>query len=341
METSSAQQNQNVTSSRMMQEPDEDTVEYVSVLVSTCLLLVMGIYLVVCLLFYEYRVGIKNRQVGQLNRQRNNLSHDRVSDWMRWLCLIASILELVRLSLAIVEIKLGQSSSTICDPIAKFQAAFLCAVFTCIYLVLWLRQRKFYRTPAMLHLSNKIIQFFSSSVIALVVMSTLIALLLYMFTRGYHSTVSGCDLQWNSIWTMLPALLVALLTVLFQVMLLGLLIYPLHKHRVAMKSVVSNCLHKEIQVIKRVTLATFVAAVTDGIVGLITSGIFVSLSHIAQQVIYDVDVLVNILAVICSFADWRTRMAPFLARQHKIVGTLKRNQIDDQRSSVTAVSNNL
>ncbi|XP_076813931.1 uncharacterized protein LOC143460344 [Clavelina lepadiformis] len=341
METSSAQQNQNVTSSRMTQEPDEDNIEYVSVLVGTCLLVVMGIYLVVCLLFYEYRVGLKNRQVGRLNRQRNNLNHDRVADWMRWLCLIASIFALVRFILAVVEIELGQSSSTICDPIRKSKGVLLCVSFSSLYLVLWIRQRMLYRTPTMLHLSNKIIQFFSSSVVALVVMSGVFTLLLYMFTRGYQSTVSGCDLQWSSIWIGLPSLLLAIFTLLFQVMLLGLLIYPLYKHRVAMKSVVSNCLNKEIEVIKRVTLATFVAAVTDGIVGLINLGIFGLLSGIGYQLIYDVDILVNLLAVICSFADWRTRMAPFLVRQHKIVGTLKRNQIDDQRSSVTTVSNNL
>ncbi|XP_076813923.1 uncharacterized protein LOC143460338 [Clavelina lepadiformis] len=320
METSTIQQNLTVTVSMMTQKPHDDTLfvnRYIGALAVTFLLVAMGIYLVLCLFFYEYRVGMKNRQIGQLNRQRKHLIYDRVADWMRWLCLIASILALVRLCLEIVEIKLGQSSSTICDPIRKFKAVLLCAVITCLYLVLWLRQRMLYRTPAMLHLSNKIVQFFSRSVIIIMTIASVLTISLYVGSRGYQSSGSGCRLKWSSIWTKLPGLLQFIFTTLFQVILLGLFIDPLHKHRVAMKTVISKTSNKETDPIKRVTIATSVAVVSDAVT----------------------DMLVNILAIICSFADWRTRMAPFLVRQDKVVGTVKRKLIDNQRTRATNVPN--
>ncbi|XP_076813919.1 uncharacterized protein LOC143460335 [Clavelina lepadiformis] len=339
------QQNYTETSSTIMtSELDEDIIDmsqYVGALVVTWLLVVMGIYLVVCLLFYEYRVKIKNQQIGQLNRQRQNLIRDRVADWLRWLCLIASILALVRFGLEIVEIKLGESSSIICDPIRKSKAVLQCAVITCLYLVLWLRQRKFYGTPAMLHLSNKIIRFFSRSVIIIMAIANVLTITLYVATRGYQSSGRGCRLEWSSIWTKLPGLLQFIFTTLFQVILLGLFIYPLYKHRVAMKSVVSNSPNNEIKVIKRVTLATVVAVVTDGLAGLVALVAFSKSFGALRQLIYDVDMLVNLLAIICSFADWRTRLAPFLVKQEKIVGTVKRKLIDNQRTEVTTVSNNV
>ena len=284
---------------------------------------------------------MKNRQNGQLNRQRINLIHDRVADWMRWLCLIASILALVRFGLELVEIELGQSSSTICDPIRKSKGVLQCAVITCLYLVLWLRQRKFYRTPAMLHLSNKIIRFFSRSVIIIMAIASVLTISLYVATRGYQSSGRGCIVQWSSIRTKvreLPGLLQFIFTTLFQVILLGLFIYPLQKHRVAMKSVVSSGPNKEIDVIKRITIATLVAMITDGVAGLIALFAFANSFEVLDHLVYDVDMLVNLLAIICSFADWRTQMAPFLVKQDKIVGTVKRKLIESQTSRVTSVS---
>ena len=324
-------------------ESDSDTIkkQYVGALIISCLLVVMGIYLVVCLLFYEYRVGMKNRQIGRLNRKRQKLVRDRVADWLRWLCLIASMLALVRFGLEIVEIELGQSSSTICDPIRKSKGVLQCAVITCLYLVLWLRQRKFYRTPAMLHLSNKIIRFFSRSVIIIMAIASVLTISLYVATRGYQSSGRGCIVQWSSIRTKvreLPGLLQFIFTTLFQVILLGLFIYPLQKHRVAMKSVVSSGPNKEIDVIKRITIATLVAMITDGVAGLIALFAFANSFEVLDHLVYDVDMLVNLLAIICSFADWRTQMAPFLVKQDKIVGTVKRKLIESQTSRVTSVS---
>ncbi|CAK8688690.1 unnamed protein product [Clavelina lepadiformis] len=343
METSTTQHNQSVTSSMTTHESDSDTIkkQYVGALIISCLLVVMGIYLVVCLLFYEYRVGMKNRQIGRLNRKRQKLVRDRVADWLRWLCLIASMLALVRFGLELVEIELGQSSSTICNPIRKSKGVLICAVITCLYLVLWLRQRKFYRTPAMLHLSNKIIRFFSRSVIIIMAIASVLTISLYVATRGYQSSGRGCIVQWSSIRTKvreLPGLLQFIFTTLFQVILLGLFIYPLQKHRVAMKSVVSSGPNKEIDVIKRITIATLVAMITDGVAGLIALFAFANSFEVLDHLVYDVDMLVNLLAIICSFADWRTQMAPFLVKQDKIVGTVKRKLIESQTSRVTSVS---
>ncbi|XP_076813925.1 uncharacterized protein LOC143460340 [Clavelina lepadiformis] len=344
METSTAQQNQTITPSMSTSELDDGMMEvsqYVVALVVTCWLVAIGIYLVVCLLFYEVQVGAQIREIRQLNKQRHNVTQQRVADWMSWLCLIASILALVRFGLELVEIVLGQSSSTICDPIRKCKAVLQWTVITCLHVVLWLRQRVFYKMPALFHLSNAVIRLISKTVVLIMAVANVFSMLLYVATRQYQNSGRGCQLSWTSIWTKLPCIVQFIFTTLFQVILLGLLVYPLYKHWMATKRVVSNSLNKEVELIKRVTIATLVTMVLDIAAGLLVLHTFDQAYEILYDLVYDIDLLINLLAVICTLADRRTRMAPFLVRQSKIVETTRRKYDNSQRSRVMSLSNDV
>ncbi|CAK8688691.1 unnamed protein product [Clavelina lepadiformis] len=205
------------------QKPDDYIInvsQYVGALVVTCVLVVMVIYLVVCLLIYEYRVGMKNRQIKQLSGQKN-LIHDRVADWMRWLCLIASILDLVRFGLEIIEIKLGQSSSKICNPHRKSKTIVLCAIVM-----------THESTYGALATTTHALQ--NSGDITPEQQNYSICQQVLNRHNGNRNDLDHIIFTWA-----------------VEVILLGLLVYPFHKHRVAMKSVVSNSPNKEVDVIKR------------------------------------------------------------------------------------------
>ena len=170
-------------------------------------LLFFGTYLLFSLSFYEYQqLAFKNNKV--TNKQKKI----EPRTW-RLLCLIAAV--------DIIEVFQTQITSDPCRWLRQVKAILSCGAITCIYLVLWLRQRHFYSLPALEHLSSRTIRFFSGSVIFIMVAANLVTIVLYVATRGYESTNRGCTVAWSTVWTKLPGLLLFLFTASFQTILVG------------------------------------------------------------------------------------------------------------------------
>ena len=291
-------------------------------------LLFFGTYLLFSLSFYEHQLALKNNKV--TSKQKT------IEPRTRLLCLVAAVFAFLRFILDIIEIFQAQITSDPCRWLRQVKAILYCGAITCIYLVLWLRQRHFYSQPALEHQSSRTIRFFSGSVIFIMVAANLVTIVLYVATRGYESTDRGCTVAWSTVWTKLPGLLLFLFTASFQTILVGLLIYLLYKDCKSSK-LPENKKLKQIHLIKRVSIAAVVAVATTAIVSLLSITALSGNYGALRQTVYSIDIFISLLCIIFSFQDWRARLFACLATENTVVGTEKRNI--KKQVTVSTISN--
>jgi len=157
------------------------------------------------------------------------------------------------------------------------------------------------------------------------VAANFVTIVLYLATRGYESTNRGCTVEWSTVWNKLPGLLLFVFTASFQIILVGLLIFPLYKHGTS-SSLPGN--KKQIQLIKRVSIATIIAVVTTGIASLLSITVLSGNYGALRQIVFSIDILVSLLCIIVSFQDWRARLFACLATEDSVAGTVKRRSSD-------------
>ena len=308
----------NVTS----QIPYEYSDAWKAVAVISKVLIACGAYLLASLSMFEFRVDLKNRKEGK-RRNLTSLLVDKTANTTRWLCLSAAVLILLHFVSELLEIHEGQVSDSLCDRIRHIKAVLQCGALSCLYLVLWHRQRQFYRTPAFKHLCGRAIRFFSGAVVVIMAIANLVTITLYLATRVYASSLRGCYVVTSTIWPKLPGIFLFIFTTSFQVTLVGLLIYPLHKHR--MFSSLPSC-GKQMKQIKRVSVAAVVAVATTMIVSVLSLTVLESAYGALGQIIHGTDILVTFLSILLSFNDWRARIFAFMVKDNSIIGTLKGKQ---------------
>ena len=289
------------------------------------MVLTCGTYLLFSLLYYEYRVAQKNKQVTNRRKKLESLIIDVFADQTRILCLIAAILAVLRYIFDIIEVFQARIPSDPCRWLRQVKAVLQSGAITCIYLVLWLRQRHFYRMPALAYLSGRITRFFNGAVIVIMVVANLLTIVMYLATRAYVSTARGCTVQWSTVWTKLPGLFLFIFTTSFQLILVGLLVYPLYKHGTASLLPENK---RQIDLIKRVSVAAVVAVVSTGVASLLSITVLSGNYGALRQIVFSIDILVSLLCIIVSFNDWRARVLACFVSKDAVIGTVKRRRSD-------------
>ena len=117
--------------------------------------------------------------------------------------------------------KMAQSASTV----------LLCLAYFSVYIYLWVRQLVFY-TNRMLSIDfSKALRFFSYLSIILIFLGGLGVTVLYIDKRKYMSTLNGCVfIPLDSTSTAILVIVCLMVMLSGHIILVGLLIYPLHKH---------------------------------------------------------------------------------------------------------------
>nr|XP_026691411.1 uncharacterized protein LOC113474457 [Ciona intestinalis] len=293
--------------------------------------MIWSVYVSSMLCVFEVYVYKKNASIGTIQRSRRRsqqVTKDSAADWMRRLCLAASLLLIIRITTEFVEIRYGEISHDVCLHIRKFKSVVHSLVVTCIYLVLWVRQRGFYKMAALAQLSNPFVRSMSFFVVIIMAVTNICTIGLYLSTRAYMSSLRGCVVEWSSIWTLIPGLVLFISTLLFQIILLGLLVNPILQHLKAIRQTgmasTKTGPSKEMVLIKRVTIAAVMAIATDIICGGISVFLLKKKYGVLRHLVYDFDMLISLTCVIVSFNDWRDRLFPFLVTPDKVVGTIRR-----------------
>ena len=273
-------------------------------------LLLCATYLLIALSFFEYQTRL--RQNSKSKTFCRNLTKE---ERFRVLCLCSVIFMQLRYALELVEIFQNEFTFSPCAWTRPTKMFMLTGSAVCTYLILWLRQRNFYNTPRLKHISNNVTRTCSFFVIVFMAASASIPVILYLSTRSYaRSMYFGCVDTFPTVWHWLPGLLYYILVLLFQSMLISLFFYPPWKHRHS-----SLVEHKDLmQMIKRVRNAATVAVVTTSVSGLLSLVLLntptIQESDELLHILLDFDILVNLLSVIIAFKNWRARLAPFLIR---------------------------
>ena len=272
-------------------------------------LLLCAIYLLIALSYFEHQKRIK-ASLRNSTKEKN----------MRILCLCAATFMLFRYIFEMVEICESEFYSSPCVWVRHVKLLMLTGSAVCAYLVLWLRQRVFYEAPILEDLSNNITKTCSFAVVFFMVATVSIPATIYLAAVTFGSSDTGCSVVSSAVWSSLPGVLYYILALSFQTILISLFIYPQWKQHKA-PSLIKN---KEgridlIRLIKRVGNATIVAVATTSAAGLLSLAILniPGTYHELLHILLDFDLLINLLSVIFSFFDWKTRLVPFRLEQNE------------------------
>lgn len=312
--------------------------QYVAASVLSSILLAFGLYILTVTILYEYKVWKVNcsSMKSPLKRQRHvsstSTTRDVTADRMRYLIFCSATIIFVRQCLKFVELQYSFESDRACNTLRGTGNFLYASCLTCVYIVIWCRQRIFYRSKLLRPMFGNVVKTLSASVIVIMVINDAVGITLFLATRAYMSHPTGCVVQYSYVPKKLPGIFLICCTVLFQGILLGLFLYPLVQHKKRANALGSNSQRTE-ALIKRTFCLTLLTVIVD----LISAGSSVLVSDyiisIFRQLMYDTSLMVACCCVIGCFPDWKQRMFPFLPQHVAVVGTIRRKP---DESSVNA-----
>ena len=181
-----------------------------------------------------------------------------------------------------------------------------------IYIFLWMRQRFLYKNPKMVGYNLQYSRVMSWLVIVIMVAAEILTIVIFMVTRQYKIENGYCELiKKNPLLDTAPWAVLATLTVIFQILLMWLFIYPLLRHRKMMKK--SNQSFKKtdqnlIPLVKRTTAMAGICVASDILAVIVTNFINIRSSNY----IYDINLLINLCCITYSFTNWKKILFPFI-----------------------------
>lgn len=202
-------------------------------------------------------------------------------------------------------------ADTSCNVILSIDVFSLTIGTGLVYAFLWLRQRIFYINPGLKSITNKFTTVLSTVIIFAWFLYFLTSLTLYLIFVRYrfdseYLCVTTDDTSRSSIYSILISWIIA--TLIMEIVLLGLFIYPLIKHNKWKQnsSLTSKSSNLLLHRIRKATLLTMIASVSD-ILGFVTS--FFVRGPISI-VIFNLSLLLNLFSAIGCFDNWRNMIFP-------------------------------
>lgn len=230
--------------------------------------------------------------------------------WTNRLCTIAAVSLLFEGCWFEFEIH-GSMSDGLCQLYVVVSVVMLFFNKSFAYLVLWIRQRSFYNLPTV-KISSKASRFFSSLILIGIVVFPLFQIALHLL-HDIQATPAGCIALKSPSFVSVAIPVSHTLFVLFEVALLGLVLFPIAKYW-RRRSCINRV--KIVHLVVRLSVCTAVCVVTD-LLFLIVSmhrPAWASLTYIPA--VYSINAIINTIALYVSFADYRKRLT--VAICHKI-----------------------
>ena len=223
---------------------------------------------------------------------------------------------------------------------------------TCLYTALWTRLGVFYGHPIMKNLYSRPIKLLVWFALFCIVASALLNTAIFLITVTSVDSQYGCILgETTSISPTVRYVILVLSTVISQTLLLSLFLFPLIKHRSNVKSYATrsrtassvsqtstggktisnfgrfNSIRSSatarqakkakrekrlIAVIWRVLLTAVVCVISDVAASVITI-VLTDEPRVVTNMIFNLNLIVNVVSVLRSFGDWNDRIAPCYA----------------------------
>ena len=248
-------------------------------------------YLSVAVLCYHSRFGKKNL------RKTN------------FLCTFAVLALLVRITAVHILLYGGHISDQLCNTALVFSYVCFCFNRFLPYVILWLRQRAIYKKSNHGSLNSLKVRIIGGITLAgIIVFQPALTVLQLLYTR-FVASPFGCILADKEIFfgflqKASPIFFGA--SALFQLLLLGLVLYPLFRHN-NMKGFVQDSIR---ETIIRLGICTSVCIVSDLAFLLAKLLKPPGISSLLTALFSCCDNTINIMATLASFADFRLRFFP-------------------------------
>ena len=272
----------------------------------------ISVYLTMSLTVFQCR---QNKEASQKETKSKNKFESVINRGP--LCLIAVIFCLIRCLFEQVELRMGTFSDLACRIYQHQLAEIYHLSLTSLYLLLWSRQVTMYRHRILRHLSSASLRITSYLVIFGILACSIASATSYLVTFTLTASPVGCVYDLSSPDrppSSLPGILLFIISFVFQFSLLGLLVYPLIKHyRICCRaeSLKASLNRKVRDTVIRLSVCTTICVISDGISSYLLVFVNDGTSPISFWAnIYTSNLQVNIIAVICSFADWKARLFP-------------------------------
>ncbi|XP_078489892.1 uncharacterized protein LOC144746361 [Ciona intestinalis] len=241
------------------------------------------------------------------------------------LCLVAAIFTFFRCLGEQIELRFGTTSDAACLVyqhlfVYNYQIPLLAQ-----YLLLWTRQRKMYRHRTLRHLTSSTMKFISGSVILGIFLSSFITVVCYFYSFRLKSSPNGCVYDivvGDTPSSGIPGLMMFGSAFVFQLLLLGLLVYPLirHYHIRCLGSQQNTGSENVRRTIFRISICTLVCVISDCAAS--TSMAFL---HETENPImfwanmFSLNLIINVITVTHSFVDWKRRLLPCYRVDYDVV----------------------
>ncbi|CAK8682766.1 uncharacterized protein LOC143470602 [Clavelina lepadiformis] len=206
-------------------------------------------------------------------------------------------------------------------------------ILTCVYFALWFRVYSiFYRHPVIKRGSSRSVRIISKLTVIILGVMFVVNSVTFLTSPPYITEEVGCVKLPDPGHTVVKWGLLVTSTVVFQVTLLGLFVYPLIMHR-------RNTLHHGFDsklvmpAIKRAFVTASICIVSDVLNSIYAIANNESLTYI-RHTVYGCNLAINLIALICSNADWKQRLFPFVTGIKSQDSVAKKNE----RCGVRSVS---
>ena len=220
------------------------------------------------------------------------------------------------------------NTSTILNDEEKIYADAMCQVVRAIIaltlfigtdlisLFLWIRQRIFYIHSEFKMFNNKCVRFISFASIIGMLLCELVLLPCYFIFADYRydSLTSLCtdvvDLE-NIFWLQMITILFGAKTIVIELLLLGLFIFPLKKYETWRKNNNINGVNSNSSLnktVKKVIFLSIIASISDIFVLLLVY--FFNISYYMNTALFNLTMLINLFAAIGCFDDWKSILCP-------------------------------
>ena len=277
---------------------------------------IVGVHIAASMSVYQRRVTRLNRDFNVAAAADRTTQRFRRENTISILLLLSSALSISRYAVEAAELHYGHDehpAGDLCTALCRSKAVLWLAARTCIYIVMWLRQRNFNHNLSVQGVANKALDRLGTFVLCLLLAAFAACTALLVAMREYRASPRGCVMVSAAIaginLNLVTFLSLFLYTIIVQLLLLTLLVFPLLQHRRSIARMDANQrLHMKF--LRRLTVCTFVAIGWNGFLGGVSLLALNASFTLYQQCMYDLDNLVLLLCVVTSFSDWRDRVLP-------------------------------
>ena len=309
--------------------------------------LVVSFYLIVTLTYHWLKCRRENHRA---HRSREH----QLSNITKKICIAVAIMtflyQILSIGYLLLEMRVtGQNLEVfletltlLCKILPRARVSVLIIATALIYLFLWERQRVFYINPSLKTLNSKSVRATSYLVLTFWIIYFIPVVIVYCVMVQYElQHPEGCRATRNSLLRYRNIIVSwHCLSVLMQIALLGLFINPMFNRLLILNqnkrkktgSVRKNSVSRLMSRIRRAVILTFVCLISDILSGISVILLF-RLNTNNFSFPYNINLIVNLLAVIGCFDNWKSIMWPWAENE-----TQKQLSINRKSTSFTQVN---